>query len=276
MPEGDTVWLSARRMHEALAGHRLTRTDFRVPALATIDLSGHDVVEVVPRGKHMLTRVSGGLTLHTHFMLTGAWRLVLAGSRRGAGPAHEIRVILETEPWRAVGLRIPVVELIATAHEPDILHGLGPDLLGDDWDESEAVRRIRADPGREVGPALLDQANLAGIGNLYKTEGLFLSGITPWTTVADVADLTGLVRRTRRLMFANRDHWPQSTTGDLRRGRDHWVFERYRQPCRRCGSEIRIGKQGTPPYDRLCYWCPACQAGPAPASGASAAASRLA
>jgi endonuclease-8 len=274
MPEGDTVWLSARRMHQALAGQRLTRTDFRVPALATADLSGRDVIDVVARGKHMLTRVSGGLSLHTHFMLTGEWRLVPAGSRRGAGPAHEIRVILGTDRWQAIGLRLPVVELLPTSGEPDLLRGLGPDLLGDDWDEAEALRRIRADPAREIGPALLDQANLAGIGNLYKTEALFLTGITPWTTVADVVDLAGLVRRTRRLMLANRDHWQQSTTGDLRRGRDHWVFERYRQECRRCGSEIRIGRQGTPPYDRLCYWCPSCQAGPAPASGASAAASR--
>jgi endonuclease-8 len=245
-----------------------------VPALATTDLSGRDVVDVVARGKHMLTRVSGGLTLHTHFMLTGEWRLVPAGSRRGVGPAHEIRVILGTDRYQAFGLRLPVVELIATSGERELLRELGPDLLGDDWDEEEALRRIRTHPDREIGPALLDQANLAGVGNLYKTEALFLTGITPWTTVADVSDLSALIRRTRRLMLANRDHWQQSTTGDLRRGRDHWVFERYRQECRRCGSEIRIGTQGTPPYDRLCYWCSSCQAGPAPAPGASAAASR--
>ena len=274
MPEGDTVWLSARRMHDALAGHRLTQTDFRVPALATTDLSGCDVLEVVARGKHMLTRLSGDLTLHTHFMLTGQWLLVGAGSGRRAGPAHEIRVILATMDWRAIGLRLPVVELIATSREPDLLRGLGPDLLGEDWDEAEALRRLRAAPDHEIGMALLEQANIAGIGNLYKTEALFLTGITPWTTVGQVEDLPGLIRTTRRLMLANRDHWAQSTTGDLRRGRDHWVFERYRQQCRRCGSEIRIGTQGTPPYDRLCYWCPSCQVGPAPASGASALASK--
>lgn len=264
MPEGDTVWLSARRMHEALAGRVITRSDFRVPHHATVDLVGRSVLEVAARGKHMLTRIESGLTLHTHFMMAGSWRLFRPHARWSGGPAHEIRVILSNAEWTAVGYRLPVVELIPTEREADTVGHLGPDLLGADWEEAEALRRLRDMPEREIGDALLDQRNLAGIGNLYKAEALFLSGITPWTTVADVSDLPGLIRRARRLLMANRNRWEQTTTGSLRRGEDHWVFERAGAPCRRCGTRIRQARQGQPPKDRISYWCPSCQAGPAP------------
>ena len=277
MPEGDTVWLSANRMHQALAGRTLVRTDFRVPRHATADLSGREVLAVVPRGKHMLTRIDGGITLHTHFAMSGTWRIARAGHRGSGGPAHEIRVILANTEWKAVGFRLPVVDLLPTAREADVVGHLGPDLLGPDWDEAQAVRRLLEVPDRQIGTALLDQRNLAGVGNLYKAEALFLSGITPWTTVADVPDLPGVVRRCRRLMLANRDHWEQSTTGNLRRGEQHWVFERTDRSCRRCGATIRQARQGAAVEDRICYWCPACQAGPAPsAGGANAAATSLA
>jgi endonuclease VIII len=277
MPEGDTVWLAAKRMHDALAGRVLTLTDFRVPALATVDLTGREVLEVVPRGKHLLTRVEGGLTVHTHFMLTGSWRIIPAGARWSGGPAHEIRAVLGNVEHVALGYRLPVLEVLPTATESDAVGHLGPDLLGPDWDEAEALRRLESTPQRPIGEALLDQRNLAGIGNLYKTEALFLSGITPWTAVEDVRDLPALIRRARRLMTANRDHDPQTTTGNLRRGQDHWVFERTDRACRRCGGRIRRAMQGAPPTDRWCYWCPACQSGPAPAvAGSNAAASRLA
>jgi endonuclease-8 len=168
-----------------------------------------------------------------------------------------------------------------TTRSPDAVGHLGPDLLGADWDEAEAVRRIAASPDRGIGEALLDQQNLAGVGNLYKTEVLFLSGLTPWTAVRDVRDLPAMLRRVRRLMMANRGHHPQTTTGNLRRGQDHWVFERTDGACRRCGGRIRRAMQGEPPNDRVCYWCPACQSGPAPAAtsartagGTSAAAIR--
>src|SRR4051812_18094825 len=196
-------------MHEALAGRTLTRSDFRVPALATADLTGRDVVEVVSRGKHLLTRIADGLTLHTHFRMDGTWHLYAAGARWTGGPAWQVRVVLENQDWQAVGYRLPVVELLPTAEEQHAVGHLRPDILGPPdgdgrWDEDEAIRRLRAQPGREIGPALLDQRNLAGIGNLYKTEALFLSGITPWTTVADVAALDDVVRRARRLMTANK------------------------------------------------------------------------
>ena len=133
MPEGDTVWLAARRMHDALAGHALTRTDFRVPQLATVDLSGRVVSEVVSRGKHMLTRIGADLTLHTHFRMEGSWHLYRSGERWRGGPSYEVRVVLTTARWNAVGYRLPVLELLPRGDESKAVGHLGPDLLGESF-----------------------------------------------------------------------------------------------------------------------------------------------
>jgi endonuclease-8 len=245
----------------------LVRSELRVPQLATVDLAGRTVLGVVSRGKHLLTRFDDGRTLHTHFRMDGTWHLYRTGARWSGGPAWQVRAVLENADWQAVGYRLPVVELLATAREDDVVGHLGPDLLGPDWDEDEAVRRIAARPDREIAPALLDQRNLAGIGNLYKTEVLFLTGITPWTRVADVPDLHALVRRAHRLLHANRAHWQQTTTGSTRRGEDHWVFERAGRPCRRCGTTVLEAMQAEPGDEaraRISYGCPSCQRGPAP------------
>ena len=270
MPEGDTVWLAAQRMHQALAGRVLTRSDFRVPQLATVDLTERQVLEVVPRGKHLLTRVEGGLTLHTHFRMDGSWHLYRPGDAWSGGPDWQVRVVLENAEWQAVGYRMPVVELLPTSEEARAVGHLGPDVLADDWDLEVALARLRAEPGREIGMALLDQRLLAGFGNIYRCEALFLRGLTPWTTVGDVPDLSALVEKGRRLMLANRERWEQSTTGSLRYGEMHWVFERSGKPCRRCGTRILTVEQNDKPAvigrsGRLTYWCPRCQLGPAPA-----------
>lgn len=264
VPEGDTVWLAGRRMHQALAGRTLTRTDFRVPRLATVDLTGQPVVEVLSRGKHLLTRIGADWSLHTHFRMDGSWHLYRRGDRWRGGPQWQVRVVLETTEWLAVGYRLPVVELLARDREVDAVGHLGPDLLGSDWDPVEARRRLLADPGRELGQALLDQRNLAGIGNLYKAEVCFLTGLTPWTPVGDLPDVAEVVDRSKRLLEANRDDPAQVTTGDRRRGRQHWVFERSGKPCLRCGTRVASAEQGDPPHQRLTYWCPRCQKGPAP------------
>lgn len=269
MPEGDTVWLAARNLDRALAGSVLRHTDFRVPQLATTDLAGRTVLGVVARGKHLLCRIEPDLTLHTHFRMDGSWHLYRGdhtpggtsgpATRWSGGPEHEIRLVLRTERWDAVGYRLPVVELLTTADEQRVVGHLGPDLLADDFDAGEAVRRLIADPGRPIGEALLDQRNLAGIGNVYRAEVLFLSGLSPWRSVGDVPDLGRVVVRAQKLLLANRSRATQVTTGDLRRGHDKWVYGRTGRPCRRCGTPIREAAQGTAPYLRTTWWCPSCQ-----------------
>jgi formamidopyrimidine-DNA glycosylase len=260
VPEGDTVFQAAERLRDALAGRTLTRTDFRVPRHATTDLSGRNVDEVVSRGKHLLIRVEPDVTVHTHLRMDGDWRTFRIGERRRGGPAWQIRILLANAEHEAVGYRIPVVDVVARAAEADLVGHLGPDLLGPDWNPDEAVRRLAADPGREIGDALLDQRNLAGIGNLYKTELCFLRGVSPWTPVADAGDLHAWVDLAHRLLEANRRSHGQSTTGDRRPTRRNWVYSR--RTCLRCGGLVARGRQGRPPQDRTAEWCPHCQPGP--------------
>ena len=259
MPEGDTVWRSCQRLHAVLAGQELTRTEFRVPTLATTDLAGVGVREVVSRGKHQLFRFANDYTLHTHFRMEGTWRTFTRGRRWSGGQPFQIRVWLQTAGHDAVGYRLPVVELLPTADEDSVVGHLGPDLLGPDWDAAEALDRIGREPDRTIGEALLDQRNLAGIGTFYRAEVLFLQGLHPRTPVAEVPDVPRLVHRARQLLLANRTRAEQSTTGDLRTGRRAYVFERPGQPCRRCGTAIRTEEFGPPGQERRSYWCPRCQ-----------------
>jgi endonuclease-8 len=259
MPEGDMVWRTARQLNMALAGRRLTVTDFRVPRYAAADLTGRTVSETQSRGKHLLTRVDGGLTIHTHLRMDGSWRIRPATA--GVPRDHRVRLVLGNAEWQAIGRQLGVVEILATPNENRVVGHLGPDLLGPDWDADEAVRRLRSAPGRPIGEALLDQRNLAGIGNLYKAEALFLRGIDPWRPAGDIADLTALVELARRLLDANKDRTDQATTGNLAPGQQTWVYGRAGRPCRRCGTPVRRISPGTggPEEERVTFWCPHCQ-----------------
>jgi endonuclease-8 len=262
VPEGDTVWNTARVLQRALAGARLTGSDFRVPQLAATDLTGWTVRESTSRGKHLLLRLTAppdaagrDWTLHSHLRMDGAWRAYAPGERWAARPAHLIRVVLRSPGAVAVGYHLHELALIPTAEEESLVGHLGPDLLGPDWDPDEAVRRLATHPDETIGEALLDQRNLAGVGNLYKCEVLFLRGVSPWTPVRAVPDLAGTVTLAQRLLAANRGRWTQSTTGSLHRGQTSYVYGRRAQPCRRCGTAIRKEELG----ERVTYWCPACQ-----------------
>jgi endonuclease-8 len=262
MPEGDVVWRTARQLDAALAGRTLTRSDFRVPRYATTDLTGRGVLAAISRGKHLLTRVEGDVTIHTHLRMDGSWRV-----RPANGPVprdHRVRLVLANAQWQAVGYLLGIVEVLPTSHEDQAVGHLGPDLLGPDWDAAEAVRRLAAQPGRPIGEALLDQRNLAGIGNFYKAEMLFLRGIGPWRTIGDIGDLPALdalVALGKRLIEANKARPTQVTTGNMARGQESWVYGRAGRPCRRCGTPVRSANQGAAPEERVTFWCPACQPG---------------
>lgn len=264
MPEGDTVWQAASRLHTALAGKVLTRTDLRVPKHATADLTGRTVLDVTPRGKHLLTRIEGGLTLHSHLKMDGSWKVYATDQRWTGGPTHQIRAILGTADRTAVGYRLPVLELLRTTDEHRAVGHLGPDLLGPDWDPDRALTNLLQDPARPLGEALLDQRNLAGIGNVYKSELCFLLGVTPWLPVGALPEdrAARLPTLAKKLLEANRDRPVRTTTG--RRGQDLFVYGRARHPCLRCHTPVRMADQGDGSRERPTYWCPACQTGPTP------------
>lgn len=251
------VWRSARQLQDALAGRVLTRTDFRVPRYATTDLTGRRVTAALARGKHLLIRAEGGVTVHTHLKMEGSWRIRPAGLR--VPGSHRIRVILANDARQAVGYQLGIVEVLPTAQESRVVGHLGPDLLGTDWDAAEAVRRLAAQPDRPAADALLDQRNLAGVGNLYLAEMLFLRGISPWRSIGQAGDLAALVELGHRLLEANKTRIDQVTTGDMAPGRRTWVYGRAGQPCRRCGTRISRAEQGTAGQERVRFWCPACQ-----------------
>ena len=256
MPEGDTIFRAARRLDEALAGHRVTRFDLRVPALATADLGGETVRSVVPRGKHLLMRI-GDMTLHSHLRMDGSWYLYRPGER-WRHPAFKVRSIVGTAEREAVGVDIAEVELVPTRDEGGLVDHLGPDPLSESWDAAEAARRVNAD-ARSIHVALLDQRNVAGFGNEYAAELLFLRGILPTTPAADV-DAAALLDLGARTIHANRNRPDRTFTGVDRRGHTTWVYGRANRPCRRCGTLIQRGEQGAEPTrERRTFWCPNCQ-----------------
>ena len=257
MPEGHVVWRTARQLDRALTGRVLARSDFRVPRFAAADLTGRTVTAALSRGKHLLIRTDDGQTVHSHLRMDGWWRIRPAG--RPLPRDHRVRLVLGNAEWQAVGYLLAMVEVLPTSAEDRVVGQLGPDLLGPDWDAAAAVSRLQADPARPIGEALLDQRNLAGVGNIFATEMLFLRGVSPWRPVGEVPDLHAIVELGQRLLDANKERAGIITTGVARRGGETWVYGRAGRPCRRCGTQIRRAEQGTAGEERLRCWCPACQ-----------------
>ena len=280
MPEGDTVFRTCARLHEALAGRELIRAELRWPGLSTAELAGMTVLEVVPRGKHILQRFDAGWTLHSHLKMEGQWRISRTGEApgtrgRGGTPRRErggsgsmrdsVRAILVTDPWTATGLRLGQLDLVRTSEEHTLVGHLGPDILDPGFDAEQAVANLIASD-TAVGAAVLDQRNLAGIGTMWASEALFLERLHPWAGVGEVGNdrLCALVGRARRLMTANLPHVVQASTGSRREGENTYVHARSGRPCRRCGDTIRVAQIGPPTRQRVMFYCPTCQGGLAP------------
>jgi len=282
VPEGDTVFKAARTLHRVLAGKHVTRFESVYPSVTRIaddhPIVGRTIESVAARGKHLLIAFSGDLTLRTHMRMNGSWHIYPAGAR-WLRPAREMRVLVGTHDAVAVAFNVPVAELLtaralARHHQ---LRALGPDLLSDaggaraprpeTFDRPEAIRRLRARGRDAIGDALLNQRVVAGIGNVFKSEILFLAGIDPFTTVSSLSDaqIDRVVDIAREQLAANVMSPSQTlspavgrrTTRRLDPREKLWVYGRGARQCRRCGTTIHSRKTGLDA--RLTYWCPACQ-----------------
>lgn len=260
MPEGDTVWRTAKQLRAALVDTEITTFDLRVPRYATADARGGRIIAVRSRGKHLLIdidRSSKALVLHTTLGMDGVWRVFPQGQRWRGGPAFAIRAVIGNERQVAVGYALPHVDLLAADAQDSVVGHLGPDLLGADWDSARAVELLRSQPQRPLGEALLDQRNLAGIGNVYKSEVCFIHRVHPATPIGEVPDLESIAETAHRLLVINAPQAKRVTTGDFRR--PLWVYSRAGQPCRRCGTVIQTAELGEPGRERWTWWCPSCQ-----------------
>ena len=261
MPEGDTIHRAARTLDRVLAGKTLTAVDSPLPQIASAGLEGASVSKVEARGKNLLVVFGDGRVLHTHMRMTGSWHVYRPGER-WQRPRREARVVLTTPDWVTVCFDAPVVRLLRAGdlQRDRKLAALGPDILAPDYDRAEARRRLQALSGVELGEALLRQSAVAGIGNVYKSETLFLCRQDPFAAVEFLPDrsLDLVLDTARRLMGETLRRGVRATRPTLSRERT-WVYGRRGRPCRRCGTAIRMRRQGI--EGRSTYWCPSCQTG---------------
>ena len=274
MPEGDSIFRAARSMHRVLASHVVTRFETAYAHLDRVNVdtpvAGRTIERVESAGKHLLIVFSGDLILRTHMRMNGSWHLYRHGEKWWRGP-QAMRVRIDTADWVAVAFNVPVAEFV-TAKElatTDPVARLGPDLLGREFDRDEAARRLLASAHQPIAMSLLDQRLVAGIGNIYKSEVLFLAGVNPFTPASAVPKQTlermmdlarGLLKDNvidgtspriqtyRNLRMTNRAS---------RHDESLWVYGRAGKPCRKCGAPIEMKKMGV--EARSTYWCPKCQ-----------------
>jgi endonuclease-8 len=257
VPEGDTIHSAARRVGAALVGQPIVSIETPQPRHGMDRwperLEGRGVRAVDARGKHLFIRFDGDLTLHSHLRMTGQWGVYRHGERWRRSP-RRAWLVIRTADHEVVEFDGPVLELMTDSRTrfDQRLAALGPDLLAPDFDEQRFLARLREDDqSRGIGEALLDQRNLAGIGNMWKAEGCFIAGLDPWRPLRAVSDEEALsvVRGVQPLML-------ESAAGRFRGTR--WVYDRAGLPCRRCDTPIRARGQGDD--NRTTYWCPSCQA----------------
>ena len=277
MPEGDTIFRAARSMHRVLSGHVVTRFDTAYAHLDRVNVDtpivGRTIERIEAVGKHHLIVFSGDLILRTHMRMHGSWHLYRHGEKWQRS-AHSMRVRIDTADWVALAFSVPVAEFVTPKElaTTDPIARLGPDLLGPEFDRDEAVRRLLATGDQPIALSLLDQQRVAGIGNVYKSEVLFVAGVNPFTPSGAVprSALERMLDLARGLLKANvsEDTSAQiQTYRNLRRTNrsmspEHslWVYGRGGKPCRTCGTPILTKKMGS--EARSTYWCPQCQPSP--------------
>ena len=253
MPEGDVLRRTAARLDQALAGRALVRAELRWPSAAGVVLAGRTVLGTVAYGKHLLTRFDDGRTLHTHLRMDGQWRLDRTGTPRATARSNDVRAVLADERWTASGLLLGMLDVVETGRERDLIGHLGPDVLADELDLPEILRRWTAAGATPAAEVLLEQRVAAGIGTIYTAESLFALRLWPWTPADEVADPGALYRAARELMT-------RAVSTGVPPGRVHG---RLRRPCPRCGTPVAVAPARRPPMERPVFYCPTCQRRPA-------------
>jgi endonuclease VIII len=274
MPEGDTIFRAAHTLHRALAGELVTGFEAAYAPLASVHdqtpVTGRTIERIESRGKWLLFHFSGDLILVTHMLMSGSWHIYRPGER-WKKPRSHMRVALETRNWHAVAFDVPVARFhtARSLERHTAIPALGPDLLDKGFLRDEAARRLVARVDEEIGNVLLDQRVIAGIGNVFKSEICFASGVFPFRKVSTLKteEVDRLLDTARKFLAANAG--PDSadsivtytggrrTTGSENQSARLWVYRRKGQPCRRCGTAIQMRKQGS--GARSTYWCPLCQ-----------------
>jgi len=266
MPEGDTLLRTARTLQRAIGGQVVTGFETVLPKLARVDvdtpLAGRTVECVESAGKWLLMRFSGDLILLTHMLMSGSWHIYRPGERWQRSRQH-MRIVIETARMIAVAFNVPVAEFHteATLARRPGFNRLGPAVLDEDFDPEAAIRNLQSEPATEIGPALLKQRLLAGIGNEFKSEVCFGAGVNPFRTIGSltVDELRHLMSVARSMMTDNvlQRSPRRRTTRRVEPGENLWVYGRGGQPCRKCGAPVEARRNAVDA--RLTYWCPRCQ-----------------
>jgi endonuclease VIII len=275
MPEGDTIFRTARSLGRALAGQPITGFRSVFPTLTRFHddtpLTGQFVASVDARGKWLLIHFSGGLILVTHMLMNGSWHIYRHG-QPWQKPRFEMRIVLENANYLAVGFKVPVAEIhtVQSLARDRRIPQPAADVLSSGFNFEEAVGNFLAHSSDAVADVLLDQSVLAGVGNVFKSEICFVTGVHPFTPVSALApaQVRALVTAARKLVAANvlEDSGELIVTyrGQQRRTthasdptESLWVYGRHGDPCRRCGEPIRRRLQGVDA--RVTFWCPLCQ-----------------
>jgi endonuclease-8 len=267
MPEGDTIFRTARTLQRALAGQTVTHFETVLPKLARIDydtpLAGRTVDSVEARGKWLLMHFSGDLILLTHMLMSGSWHIYRPGEKWQRHRTH-MRIVVETPAMLAVAFNVPVAEFHSAASlaRREGFCSLGPAPLAADFNPDLAIAKLAAQRDLELGLALLDQTALAGLGNVFKSEVAFACGLNPFRKVATLTggQLADLVATARKFLLANVTETSghrRTTTRNTRVEENLWVYGRGGQPCRRCATPIRSQKHTAD--GRISFWCPVCQ-----------------
>ena len=256
MAEGDTILRAARRIEAAIGGDQVevSAPNPRGRMSGVQRLDGRTLERVDAHGKHLLLDF-GELTLHSHLGMSGSWHIYPRGGawRKPAGAAWAVIRGKSSEAVQFGGPTLRLLRAGALRRDPT-LSRLGPDILAPDFNPDAITSSLRAHPHRALGDALLDQALIAGIGNIFKSEACFAARTDPWRTVGELEDreLERVLRAARELMLAA-----------VETGRHpHNVYRRANWPCLRCGTPIRSRGQGDD--NRTAYWCPSCQRGEDP------------